>query len=85
MSWRPGKITQLFSKITQSAKAVKPDLTISLATNPYQFAYTEYLQDWLTWVEEGLVDELILQVYRDDIGSFSTELSVVKFPPVLLS
>ncbi|MBC6417872.1 MAG: family 10 glycosylhydrolase [Prochloron sp. SP5CPC1] len=65
----------LFSKITQSAKAVKPDITISLATNPYQFAYTEYLQDWLTWVEEGLVDELILQVYRDDIGSFSTELS----------
>ena len=75
MSWRAGKITQLFSKITQSAKAVKPDITISLATNPYQFAYTEYLQDWLTWVEEGLVDELILQVYRDDIGSFSTELS----------
>ncbi|WP_210407227.1 family 10 glycosylhydrolase, partial [Hydrocoleum sp. CS-953] len=33
-----------------------------------------YLQDWQTWIERGLVDEFILQVYRNDLPSFVEEL-----------
>jgi uncharacterized lipoprotein YddW (UPF0748 family) len=33
-----------------------------------------YLQDWPTWVQRGLVEELVLQVYRNDLNRFSAEL-----------
>ncbi len=75
MKWRANKLTQLWQEIAESARKVKPDLRISLATNPYQFAYRNYLQDWQTWVARGWVDELILQVYREDLNSFVGELS----------
>ena len=65
MKWRADKLTELWELIAESARNVKPDIIISLATNPYTFAYKNYLQDWQTWVQKGLVDELILQVYRE--------------------
>ncbi|ARV62100.1 hypothetical protein BZZ01_28820 [Nostocales cyanobacterium HT-58-2] len=74
MRWRADKITHFMQEIVTSVKAVKPNAKISLAPNSYTFAYKHYLQDWETWVNRGLVDELILQVYRNDINSFQVEL-----------
>jgi uncharacterized lipoprotein YddW (UPF0748 family) len=34
------------------------------------------LQDWENWVKKGLVDELILQVYRNDKNSFIAQLEL---------
>lgn len=47
---------------------------ITLSPNPQYFAYTAYLQDWQTWVKLGLVEELVCQVYRDDLKAFVAEL-----------
>ncbi|MGV2389647.1 MAG UNVERIFIED_CONTAM: family 10 glycosylhydrolase [Microcystis novacekii LVE1205-3] len=44
------------------------------APNPYEFAYNGHLQDWLGWVRQGLVDELIVQVYRPDLPSFLKQI-----------
>jgi uncharacterized lipoprotein YddW (UPF0748 family) len=55
-------------------KSVKPDCMISLAPNPSEFAYNESLQDWPAWVKQGLIEELILQVYRDSPKAFLKEL-----------
>jgi uncharacterized lipoprotein YddW (UPF0748 family) len=74
MRWRSDKITAFMREINRAVKAVKPKAKISLSPNPQNFAYKYYLQDWDTWVKTGLVDELILQVYRDDTKSFFTEL-----------
>jgi uncharacterized lipoprotein YddW (UPF0748 family) len=62
-------------------KDLKPNAKISLSPNSQYFAYKYYLQDWLTWVKKGLIDELVLQVYRNNISSFVTELEqpAVKF------
>lgn len=75
MRWRADKITDLMAKIYQAVKAVKPNAKISLSPNSQAFAYKYYLQDWESWVKKGLVDELILQVYRDDPDSFMAEIS----------
>ena len=75
MRWRADKISYFMAKIFQAVKAEKPDIVVSLSPNPQKFSYQNYLQDWLTWVQWGLVDELVLQVYRNDLGSFTRELS----------
>lgn len=48
---------------------------LSLSPNPQYFAYRAYLQDWQTWVQQGLIEELICQVYRDDLKAFLAELT----------
>ena len=73
--WRANKITELVQRIVKKVKAIKPDCIISLSPNPYEYTYEMYLQDWLTWVNQGLVDEIILQVYRDSMTKFISELN----------
>lgn len=74
MRWRANKITDFMVRINQAVKAIKPHLKISLSPNSQYYAYKYYLQDWENWVNKGLVDELILQVYRDDKNSFIAEI-----------
>ncbi|BAY27853.1 hypothetical protein NIES2100_76800 [Calothrix sp. NIES-2100] len=74
MRWRSDKITDFMAAIYQAVKAVKPYAKISLSPNSQAFAYKYYLQNWEDWIKKGLVDELILQVYRDDKRSFIREL-----------
>jgi len=74
MHWRADKITNFVAQIRKSVKAVKPQAKISLSPNSQAFAYKYYLQDWETWVKKGLLDELILQAYRDNQKTFISEL-----------
>ena len=75
MSWRAEGITNFMEDIFKAVKAVKPNVKISLSPNSQRFSYKNYLQDWQTWVQRGLIDELVLQVYRNDLKSFREELS----------
>ncbi len=74
MRWRADKITDFMAELYQAVKAVKPKVKISLSPNYQAFAYKYYLQDWENWVKKGLVNELILQVYRNDKSSFIAQL-----------
>lgn len=74
MSWRARKLSNLMQKITKAVRAVKPNCLISLSPNPKDFSYRKYLQDWYNWVYLGLVDELVVQLYRDNIENFTREL-----------
>ncbi len=74
MRWRANKITDFMAEIYQAVKAVKPKAKVSLSPNSHAFAYKYYLQDWESWVKKGLVDELILQVYRNNKKSFIADL-----------
>ncbi|MBD6615146.1 glycoside hydrolase family 10 protein [Komarekiella sp. 'clone 1'] len=74
MRWRADKITDFMAEIYQAVKAVKPNAKISLSPNYQAFAYKYYLQDWESWIKKGLVNELILQVYRNDQSSFIAQL-----------
>lgn len=74
MRWRADKITAFMADIAKDIKAIKPNIIISLSPNSKHFAYNNYLQDWETWVKKGLVDELVIQVYRHDRNSFINEL-----------
>lgn len=47
---------------------------VSVSPNPPSFAYQKYLQDWRKWVDLEIVDEVIVQVYRDDLAVFENDL-----------
>lgn len=75
VSWRANKITEFMANLYQAVKAQKASAIFSVSPNPYNVAYNSFLQDWLTWVRQGIVDELIVQVYRSDLHSFVEQIN----------
>ncbi|MGL5924147.1 glycoside hydrolase family 10 protein [Chroococcidiopsis sp.] len=75
MRWRADKITAFMTQLNQTVKQSKPKAIFAVAPNYYDFAYKFHLQDWLTWVRKGIVDELIVQVYRPELQSFLQQLA----------
>ena len=73
--WRADKITQYLQKVFKAVKTRKPKCIISIAPNPQRVSYKLFLADWEKWERQGLVEELILQVYRNDLKVFVQELN----------
>lgn len=75
MRWRANKITAFVANLHRLVKDRNPEAVVSISPNPYPFAYERYLQDWPTWQQDGYVEELIVQVYRNDLDRFAWELN----------
>ncbi len=74
ISWRADKITQFMQQVFKEVKARKPNCLLSVAPNPQSISYGLFLADWARWERQGLIEELVLQVYRDDLNLFISEL-----------
>ncbi|MEM6449871.1 MAG: family 10 glycosylhydrolase [Cyanobacteria bacterium P01_D01_bin.105] len=74
LRWRAGKLSKFMYILSAQVKASCPSCRVSLSPNPAKFAYRFHLQNWRMWVRKGWVDELIVQIYRDDIAQFEREL-----------
>lgn len=72
--WRGLQLTELLKQIVNSVRSIRSDCLISISPNPLGFSKSRYSVDWQQWCNLGLVDELVLQVYRDDLGAFEREL-----------
>jgi uncharacterized lipoprotein YddW (UPF0748 family) len=75
MAWRAAKITHLMGKISQAVKATRKGAIVSLSPNAPAFAYSTSLQNWPTWIQQGFVDEVVVQVYRKEITALQAELN----------
>ena len=72
--WRADKITDYMKDLFKAIKATKQQVLISVSPNPQIFSLENYLLDWEKWERIGLIEELILQVYRDNMEAFEREL-----------
>jgi uncharacterized lipoprotein YddW (UPF0748 family) len=72
--WRANKITDFMKQIFTAIKASKKNCIFSVAPNPQRFSYEFFLADWQKWERMGLIEELVLQIYRDDLNVFISEL-----------
>jgi len=72
--WRADKISDFMGEVFTTLKSQRPTAVMSVAPNPHVFAYEFYLQDWDTWLKRGYVEELIIQLYRTDLGRFVWEM-----------
>ncbi|MEO1591235.1 MAG: family 10 glycosylhydrolase, partial [Cyanobacteria bacterium J06632_22] len=73
--WRADKITAFMGRVFETVKARRPEAIISVSPNPQAFAYEYYLQDWERWVQRGYAEELVIQLYRSDLGRFVWEMN----------
>lgn len=74
VAWRADGITRLMEKISAAVKQANPEAVVSISPNPPGFAYSKYLQDWRRWVDTKLVDEVVVQVYRDELSILENDL-----------
>ncbi|BBA79293.1 hypothetical protein RGRSB_0756 [cyanobacterium endosymbiont of Rhopalodia gibberula] len=72
--WRAEKITSYMTELFKAIKAINPSIIVSLSPNPQPFSANCYLLDWNQWERRGLIEELVLQVYRPNLGDFQREL-----------
>ncbi len=77
--WRADKITAYIRQLFSAIKESKPRAIVSLSPNPQDFSLEAYLLDWQTWERAGLIEELLIQVYRDGSDEFQ---SALKHPAV---
>jgi uncharacterized lipoprotein YddW (UPF0748 family) len=75
IEWGVARLTELLTQIVSEIRSIRHDLIISISPNPLNFSRTRYLADWQQWANLGLIDELVLQVYRDRLSTFAQELA----------
>jgi len=74
MRWRADKLNDYMVRMRDSVKSRDTNLVVSSAPSNYPWGYQEYLQDTKTWVTDGMIDNFIPQLYRQDLGSYKYEL-----------
>ena len=79
LKWRADRISAFMQQLATQLRQKRPGFLISLSPNYHDFAYKRQLQDWLTWVRQGSVDEVVVQLYRPDLASFEAELTRPEF------
>ena len=74
VNWRSQKITNYMTELFQKIKAAKPNVLVSISPNPQKFSKNCFLLDWQSWEKQGLIEQLVLQVYRNQFSDFQREL-----------
>jgi uncharacterized lipoprotein YddW (UPF0748 family) len=75
VQWRSDKITAYVGQLYQRLKQGRPKTIFSVSPNPQGFSLQAYLLDWYKWHQQQNIDELIVQVYRTELESFTQELA----------
>jgi uncharacterized lipoprotein YddW (UPF0748 family) len=69
------EVTNLLNQIFNAVKAKRPNCIISISPNPLGFSRDRFMADWNAWDDLGLMEECVIQVYRNDLSDFSKELN----------
>ncbi|MEL6441400.1 MAG: glycoside hydrolase family 10 protein [Cyanobacteria bacterium J06621_8] len=72
--WRADKITAFVETLFHQVKQHNSQAIVSVSPNPQNFSLNSFLLDWYRWERLGLIEELVVQVYRDSNDSFIREL-----------
>lgn len=73
--WRANKLNQFYRRLKDSIKVRGSYLLVSSAPSVYPWGYDNYIQDSKTWVDSGIVENFIPQLYRDNYGAYVIELN----------
>jgi uncharacterized lipoprotein YddW (UPF0748 family) len=73
-NWRASKVTALLKDLFKEIKKANPKAIVSVSPNPQEFSKSMFLADWVAWERAGLVEEVLIQVYRSSLEKFKGEL-----------
>lgn len=77
VKWRSRKLNLFLEELVREARQADPDLIISMAPSIYPWSEENYLQDWPAWLDMGLVDLVVPQVYRYDFEPYKREMDKI--------
>lgn len=77
LNWRVDRLNEFMRNLSKSIKEADPSITISMAPSIYPWSKNEYLQDWPTWINDDLIDEVCPQIYRKDKTAYHNELAKI--------
>jgi len=75
IAWRAEQVTALLGRLRIAMTSACPAVWISVSPNPQEFSYSNYLADWSNWVRLGLIDEVVVQIYRDNLAALGREMA----------
>ena len=64
IKWRADKMTDWYREVADSIRAIDDDLHVSSSPSVYPWSYYNYMQDPKTWLNTGICDDVIPQLYR---------------------
>ena len=65
--WRRSMLTELVRRIAEAARSIRPEVNVSAAVlADLERAYLVDLQDWISWLDEGLLDFAVPMLYTRD-------------------
>lgn len=73
--WRADKLNDFYGRVRDSVKTLDENLFVASSPSVYPWAYDQYLQDSKTWVNSGIVDQFLPQLYRYSIADYIYELN----------
>ncbi len=77
VKWRSAKLTLFLKDLVTEIKSINPDIIISMAPSIYPWSEENYLQDWPTWLNMGLVELVVPQVYRYNFPAYKKEMDKI--------
>lgn len=77
--FRRSRLTALLMRIRAAVKNRRPEITVSAAVVPdAATAAARNLQDWQTWIENGLLDVVCPMAYTSDSATFAAQIASAK-------
>jgi uncharacterized lipoprotein YddW (UPF0748 family) len=75
-TFRISRMTQLMRRLSATVKQERPGAIVSVAAKPeLRDAYDERLQDWGTWINDGIVDVICPMAYTPDAAMFAEQIA----------
>jgi uncharacterized lipoprotein YddW (UPF0748 family) len=79
-TWRRGKVKLFAQELYTAVKAARPDMHVAIAPTYYPYSSSNYMVDWPSWIDEGLFDEYMPQIYHGAVGTFLGQLAAQALP-----
>ncbi len=73
--WRANKMNDWYMGVRTLMKNSDENLFVSTSPSVYPWSYDNYLQDVQTWLDSGICDQFIPQLYRDNFADYLYELN----------
>ena len=73
--WRANKMNQWYGNVRTLIKNFDENIFVSTSPSVYPWSYDNYLQDVQTWLDSGICDQFIPQLYRYTFPEYLYELN----------
>ncbi len=79
-NWRQSKVKLFAQELYAAIKSARPDMHVAIAPTYFPFSKNDFMVDWPSWIDEGLFDEYMPQIYHGTVGTFLGQLAAQALP-----